>query len=155
MLCETVTFRLQKYRNGGQMWVVNVFSYTIHAQTDCWQSRSPLLFPYFSPLTVTFPKISVILRPLYLLLLLFVKHGYQFLSHTHTHTHTHSNSTPAVWSQSRHVLQCVFARSLVRCVSKQVFVRSTVRFDAYEYWAINLSFAPTFNDGGKVPSSRE
>jgi hypothetical protein len=25
----------------------------------------PLLFPYFSPLTVTFPKLSVILRPLY------------------------------------------------------------------------------------------
>jgi hypothetical protein len=25
----------------------------------------PLLFPTFSPLTVTFPKLSVILRPLY------------------------------------------------------------------------------------------
>jgi hypothetical protein len=25
----------------------------------------PLLFPYFSPLTVTFPKLSVILCPLY------------------------------------------------------------------------------------------
>jgi hypothetical protein len=35
---------------------VNVFTYTIHAQTDCRQSRSPL--------TVTFPKLSVILRPL-------------------------------------------------------------------------------------------
>jgi hypothetical protein len=60
--CETVRFRLQKYRNGRQLWVVNVFSYTIHGQTDCWQSRSPL---DFSPLTVTFPKLSVILRPLH------------------------------------------------------------------------------------------
>jgi hypothetical protein len=33
--CETVRFRLQKYRNGGQLSVVNVFSYSIHAQTDC------------------------------------------------------------------------------------------------------------------------
>jgi hypothetical protein len=33
--CETVRFRLQKYHNGGQLWVVNVFSYIIHAQTDC------------------------------------------------------------------------------------------------------------------------
>jgi hypothetical protein len=47
--CETVRFRLLKYRNGGQLWVVNVFSYTIHAQTDCWPSGSPLLFPSFFP----------------------------------------------------------------------------------------------------------
>jgi hypothetical protein len=45
-------------------WVVNVFSYTIHAQTV--DNRAPpLLFASFSPLTVTFPKLSVILRPLY------------------------------------------------------------------------------------------
>jgi hypothetical protein len=43
-------FRLQKYRNGGQLWVVNVFSYTIHAQTDCCQSRSPLTLSIFFPL---------------------------------------------------------------------------------------------------------
>jgi hypothetical protein len=59
-------FRLQKYRNGGQLWVVNVFSYTIHAQTD----SSPSCFPhalsiFFPRLTVPFPKLSVILRPLY------------------------------------------------------------------------------------------
>jgi hypothetical protein len=35
------------------------------AQTDSSPSCSPLLFPYFSPLTVTFPKLAVILRPLY------------------------------------------------------------------------------------------
>jgi hypothetical protein len=34
----------------------------------CWPSRSPLPLPSFSPLTVTFPKLSVILRPLYILL---------------------------------------------------------------------------------------
>jgi hypothetical protein len=56
-------FRLQKYRNGGQLWAVNVFSYTIHAQTV--DNRAPpLLFPSFFPLTVTFPKLSVILRTL-------------------------------------------------------------------------------------------
>jgi hypothetical protein len=56
--CETVTFRL--------LWVVNVFSYTIHAQTDCWSSCFPLaLSIFFSPLTVTFAKLAVILRPLY------------------------------------------------------------------------------------------
>jgi hypothetical protein len=43
-------FRLQKYRNGGQLWAVNVFSYTIHAQTDCWPSRFPLALPIFFPL---------------------------------------------------------------------------------------------------------
>jgi hypothetical protein len=48
--CETVRFRLQKYRNGGQLWVVNVFSYTIHAQTDCWPWRSPLALSIFFPL---------------------------------------------------------------------------------------------------------
>jgi hypothetical protein len=48
--CETVRFRLQKYRNGGQLWAVNGFSYTIHAQTDCWQSRSPLALYIFFPL---------------------------------------------------------------------------------------------------------
>jgi hypothetical protein len=42
-------FRLQKYRNGGQLWVVNVFSYTIHAQIDCWQSCFPLALSIFSP----------------------------------------------------------------------------------------------------------
>jgi hypothetical protein len=62
--CETVRFRLHKYRNGGQLWVVNVFSYTIHAQT-VGHRAPPLPFPSFSPLTVTFPKLSVILRPLY------------------------------------------------------------------------------------------
>jgi hypothetical protein len=46
---ETVTFRLQKYRNGGQLWVVNVFSYTIHAQTDSSPSCFPLApFLFFS-----------------------------------------------------------------------------------------------------------
>jgi hypothetical protein len=48
--CETVRFRLQKNRNGGQLWAVNVFSYTIHAQTDCWQSRFPLTLSIFFPL---------------------------------------------------------------------------------------------------------
>jgi hypothetical protein len=48
--CETVRFRLQKYRNGGQLWVVNVFSYTIHGQTHCWQSRSPLALSFVFPL---------------------------------------------------------------------------------------------------------
>jgi hypothetical protein len=48
--CETVRFRPQKCRNGGQLWVVNVFSYTIHAQTDCWQSRSPLALSILFPL---------------------------------------------------------------------------------------------------------
>jgi hypothetical protein len=48
--CETVRFRLQKNRNGGQLWVVNVSNYTIHDQTDCWQSRSLLLFSTFFPL---------------------------------------------------------------------------------------------------------
>jgi hypothetical protein len=43
-------FRLQKYRNGGQLWVVNVLIYTIHAQTDCWQSCSPLTLSIFFPL---------------------------------------------------------------------------------------------------------
>jgi hypothetical protein len=43
-------FRLQKYRNGGQLWAVNVFSYTIHVQTDCWASRSPLALSIFFPL---------------------------------------------------------------------------------------------------------
>jgi hypothetical protein len=33
-------------RRGG---VVNVFSYTLHAQTDCWATFSPLLFPSFFP----------------------------------------------------------------------------------------------------------
>jgi hypothetical protein len=41
------SFSLQKYRNGGQLWVVNVFSYTIHAQTHCWKSRSPLALSIF------------------------------------------------------------------------------------------------------------
>jgi hypothetical protein len=40
-------FRLQKYRNRGQLWVVNVFSYTIHAQIDCWPLPSSLLFQKF------------------------------------------------------------------------------------------------------------
>jgi hypothetical protein len=50
--CETVRFRLHKYGNGGQLWVVNVFSYTIlvHAQTDCWPSRSPLALSIVFPL---------------------------------------------------------------------------------------------------------
>jgi hypothetical protein len=43
-------FRQQKYRNGGQLWAVNVFSYTIHAQTDCWQSPFPLAPSIFLPL---------------------------------------------------------------------------------------------------------
>jgi hypothetical protein len=60
--CEN-TSRLQKYRNGGHLWVVNVFSYTIHAQT--LGHRAPPCPFNFSPLTVTFPKRSVILRPLY------------------------------------------------------------------------------------------
>jgi hypothetical protein len=47
--CETVRFRLQKYRNGGQLWVVKVFSYTIHAQTDSSPSCSPLALSIFSP----------------------------------------------------------------------------------------------------------
>jgi hypothetical protein len=51
---------------GGQLWVVNVFSYTIHAQTVD-NHASLLLFPSFPPLTVTFPKLSVILRSLYFL----------------------------------------------------------------------------------------
>jgi hypothetical protein len=46
---KTFRFSLQKYRNGGQLWVVNVFSYTIHAQTDCWQSGSPLALSIFFP----------------------------------------------------------------------------------------------------------
>jgi hypothetical protein len=46
---ETVRFRLQKYRNGWQLWAVNVFSYTIHAQTDCWPSP-PLAPSIFLPL---------------------------------------------------------------------------------------------------------
>jgi hypothetical protein len=62
--CEAVWFRLQKNRNGRQLWVVNVFSYTIHAQ-NVDHRAALLLFPYFFPLTVTFPKLSVILRPLY------------------------------------------------------------------------------------------
>jgi hypothetical protein len=40
----TVRFRLQKYRNRGQLWVVNVFSYTIHAQTDCWPFAISIFF---------------------------------------------------------------------------------------------------------------
>jgi hypothetical protein len=40
-------FRLQKYRNGGQLWAVNVFSYAIHAQTDCWTSCCPLALSIF------------------------------------------------------------------------------------------------------------
>jgi hypothetical protein len=48
--CETVRFRLQKYRNGGQLWVVNVFSYTIHAQTDSSLSCFPLALSIFVPL---------------------------------------------------------------------------------------------------------
>jgi hypothetical protein len=53
-------FRLQKYRNGGQLWVVNVFSYNINAETDCWPSRfPPCFFHIFSSLTVTFPKLSL------------------------------------------------------------------------------------------------
>jgi hypothetical protein len=43
-------FRLQKYRNGGQMWAVNVFSYTIHAQTDSLPSCFPLALSIFFPL---------------------------------------------------------------------------------------------------------
>jgi hypothetical protein len=63
--CETVSFRLQKNCNREQLWVVNVFSYTIHAQTDCWQSLSPFtLSIFFSPLTVTLHKFFVVLRPL-------------------------------------------------------------------------------------------
>jgi hypothetical protein len=46
---KTFRFRLQKYRNGGKLWVVNVFSFAIHAQTDCWQSRSPLALSIFFP----------------------------------------------------------------------------------------------------------
>jgi hypothetical protein len=42
--------QVQKYRNGGQLWVVNVFSYTIHAQTGCWPTRSPLTLSIFFPL---------------------------------------------------------------------------------------------------------
>jgi hypothetical protein len=57
-------FRQQKYRNGGQLWVVNVFSYTIHAQ-NLGHRAHPLPFPSFSLLTVTFPKLAVILRPLH------------------------------------------------------------------------------------------
>jgi hypothetical protein len=40
---------LQKYRNGGQRWVINVFSYTIHAQTNCWPSCFPLALSIFFP----------------------------------------------------------------------------------------------------------
>jgi hypothetical protein len=32
--CETVRFRLQKYRNGGKLRIVNVFSYTIQLGDD-------------------------------------------------------------------------------------------------------------------------
>jgi hypothetical protein len=52
--CETVTFRLQKYRNGGQPWAVNVFNYAIHAQTDCWASP-PLALSIFS---TSYPDVS-------------------------------------------------------------------------------------------------
>jgi hypothetical protein len=46
--------------------VVNVFSYPIHAQTDSSLSCFPLaLFIFCHRLTVTFPKLAVILRPLY------------------------------------------------------------------------------------------
>jgi hypothetical protein len=42
-----------------------VFSYTIHARTDTWPSRSPLALSIFFPLLLRrFPS-SVILRPLY------------------------------------------------------------------------------------------
>jgi hypothetical protein len=44
---------------------LNVFGYTIHAQTDSWPSCSPLTLCIFSLLTVTFPKLAVIVRPLY------------------------------------------------------------------------------------------
>jgi hypothetical protein len=56
---KTVRFRLHKYRNGGQLWAVNVFSYTIRAQT-VGHRAPPLPFLSFSPLTMTFPKLSVI-----------------------------------------------------------------------------------------------
>jgi hypothetical protein len=46
---------------------LNVFGYAIlvHAQTDYWPSCSPLALCIISPLTVTFPKLAVIVRPLY------------------------------------------------------------------------------------------
>jgi hypothetical protein len=47
--CEN-RFRLQKYRNGGQLWVVNILSYTIHAQTDSSPSCFPLALSIFFPL---------------------------------------------------------------------------------------------------------
>jgi uncharacterized membrane protein YqaE (UPF0057 family) len=62
-------FRLQKYRNGGQLWAVNVFSCTIHAQTDSSPSCFPLaLSIFFPPLTVTFPKLASTTHGLNLLL---------------------------------------------------------------------------------------
>jgi hypothetical protein len=63
---ETVRFRPQKYRNGGQLWAVNVFSYTIHAQT-VGHRAPPCSFHLFPPPTVTFPKLSVTSCPLHLL----------------------------------------------------------------------------------------
>jgi hypothetical protein len=88
--CETFRFRLQKYRNGGQLWAVNVFSYTIHAQTDCWPSRSPLaLSIFFPPLTVTFPN-SQLFCVHYTYMHAYIHiHTHTYI-HTHTHTHTHS-----------------------------------------------------------------
>jgi hypothetical protein len=40
-------FSLQKYRNGVQLWVVNVFSYTIHAQTHFAVALPPCPFHIF------------------------------------------------------------------------------------------------------------
>jgi hypothetical protein len=43
-----------------------MFSVILYMLRQTVEDRAPLLlFPSFSPLTVTFPKLSVILRPLY------------------------------------------------------------------------------------------
>jgi hypothetical protein len=44
-----------------------MFSVILYMLRQTVDNRAPLLlFPSFSPLTVTFPKLSVILRPLYM-----------------------------------------------------------------------------------------
>jgi hypothetical protein len=52
------------FRNGGQLWVVNVFSYTIHAQT-VGHRAPPLALSIFFPSYCDVSKLSVMLRPLY------------------------------------------------------------------------------------------
>jgi hypothetical protein len=46
--CETFRFRLQKYRNGGQLSSKCFQLY--YTCSDCWQSRSPLALSIFFPL---------------------------------------------------------------------------------------------------------